>query len=1759
MKKVFFLILAFSLLGQIYAQKSLPDYFRIADERILTGRIALPERMQAQMKTLQDFEERTYDTPCDSPTKTDLSNGGQFRVPNFQVPKTESLVLKNDLLIWSEGDVTIDGSILGEMIRNSNRNGQNLSVGSGGTIFVRGAIALSDGGNGLDAAEVPNNPALLLSHLGAATLLRAFGKTGSWQGGGGGSLLLFAKKIVFEGKTRVGNGGRGFGSGSGGRGGNLAVLTDIFQKTTISADFFAGNGGDGGSEAGLGCGNGGDGGDAFLSCSEGTNGANNSGSGNVTGGDGGDGGAGIPFANNVLSNGCNGGHGGSGTSTNGNGTGGKGGNGGTGGSVLPDLLGGPGGSGNNGGNGNGGNGGIGTGGNGGDGGNGGAESYSGGTAGAGGNGTGGDGTNGGNGIGGDGGKGGLGGNALINGVFAGNGGQGGQGGSGYGGNSIGNVGIGGDGIGGNGGDGGNGGSGGIFPTYGGNGWLAGHGIGGNGLIGGNGFGGNSGNGGLSGGAADPANYGGCTSPGGNGTGGNSNNPCAFSETGGIGTGGICGTSTHVSPLVCWGAPACQGQSNNGQNLGACNGGLSVTNITNTTAVVSWANCGATEYELQYRPAGSNTWISLNITTQSQTLTNLIAGTGYDYQIQAFCAGIWTGFGPIANFTTSADDTDADGVTTAQGDCDDNDPAVYPGAPEACDGLDNDCDGLTDEGPSLWQNTIGGSGNEFFGLTKPTADGGYIVGGSSNSNISGDKTEDSRGAGDYWVLKLDATGDIVWQKTFGGNAAETLSDLSQTADGGYIVAGHSASPISGDKTEDNSGDADFWVIKLDATGNIEWQNTIGGSGGEGTPKISPTTDGGYILAGTSNSNISGDKTEDGLGADDIWVLKLDASGNILWQNTIGGSLTEVPRSIEQTPDGGYVIGSQSGSNTSGDKTEDSHGGLDYWLLKLDAAGDIVWQNTIGGNADDYLEPGQQTADGGYILCGWSFSGISGDKTEAGLGSWDFWVVKTDGSGNIVWQNTIGGSGADYATSIQQTADGGYIVAGYSDSGISGDKTEAGPGGGDNWLLKLGASGNIISQKTFGGTGYDSPTSARPTADGGYVAGGISNSNTSGDKTEDGLGGFDFWIQKFAPEGTLLPAEALDFDGTDDQVTLAPLPVSPDFTLEYWLYAKTPDDDYDRITSVVGDVFETAKSGGSEIRMLTYPDGWQVVTSVPVDEWAHLAFVKEGTSVKVYQNASLVYTGTTSLAGLPSQWYLGARWVGNDGAAGIEAANMALDELRIWGTALSQTQIQNRMNCELTGAQPFLVAYYNMNQGIAGGNNPTETVLTDSSPNEADGALANFALNCTMSNWVAPAAGLDGPCSTGTVFSGTILWEQDSTSGVQNATVNLTGTATGNDQSDIGGYYEISIPPTTGNFTLKPTKNTNKLNGLTSADVTAIQQHVTYTKLLQAPFKRIAADVNKSNSITTFDATLINQVLQGNPQANAIFNTSWRFVPAAYTFPNPNVPWGFPEQIVLTGVSGIVSGQNFKGIKVGDVATTWANPANFGAGEPLVFRVQDRILQAGAEVVAEFRADQLDDLNSFQFALYFDAEQLQLVEIEPLTGLPLNMEDFGTFNLAEGEIRVVWAQATSLMLSEAAPVFRLRFKALESGARLSEVLQLNEEALPGYCYNSAYAESGVELQYSASTAVNQASADTALWLDNRPNPFVDITTLRFMLPEAGEAELRITDAVGRLLFSRKKFYAAGLQIETLHLKGANGVLFAELVTERGRVMRKMSAVR
>jgi hypothetical protein len=278
--------------------------------------------------------------------------------------------------------------------------------------------------------------------------------------------------------------------------------------------------------------------------------------------------------------------------------------------------------------------------------------------------------------------------------------------------------------------------------------------------------------------------------------------------------------------------------------------------------------------------------------------------------------------------------------------------------------------------------------------------------------------------------------IDWQKSLGGSATDDATSIQQTTDGGYIVAGFSYS-TDGDVTGHHGG-SDYWIVKLDVTANLQWQKSFGGLSEDYPYSIQQTTDGGYIVAGYSSST-DGDVTGNH-GGGDCWVVKLDATGNLQWQRLLGGSEYDFANSIQQTTDGGYIVAGGSAS-ADGDVTG-NHGGEDYWVVKLDATGNLLWQKSFGGSDDEEAWSIQQTTDGGYIVAGSSYS-TDGDVT-GNHGGEDYWIVKLYATGNLQWQKSLGGSGDEDAWSIQQTTDDGYIVAGESFS-INGDVTGNHDGG------------------------------------------------------------------------------------------------------------------------------------------------------------------------------------------------------------------------------------------------------------------------------------------------------------------------------------------------------------------------------------------------------------------------------------------------------------------------------------------------------------------------------------------------------------------------------------------------------------------------------------------------------------------------------------------------------------------------------------------
>ena len=440
----------------------------------------------------------------------------------------------------------------------------------------------------------------------------------------------------------------------------------------------------------------------------------------------------------------------------------------------------------------------------------------------------------------------------------------------------------------------------------------------------------------------------------------------------------------------------------------------------------------------------------------------------------------------------------------------------------------------------WQNTVGGIGHDYLNAIAYTSDGGVIAGGYSESDMNSDKSEDNIGRDDYWIVKFDDTGAIEWDNTIGGAGYDRLYALEETPDGGFILGGTSPSPGGfGDKSESSLGGNDYWVVKINASGVVEWDNTIGGTGNDDLFCVQPTSDGGYILAGTTESGIGGDKTENKVGNSDYWVVKLDATGDIVWQNDIGGLLYETLYSAYETLDGGYILAGISTSGIGGDKSEPHFGGYDYWIVKLNALGNIVWEKTFGSLGNDQAYSAIPTVDGGSIVIGLSDGGLTGNKTEATNGFQDFWLIKLDNDGSITWQNSIGGTGAEnlFVNAGVQEPNGNYLIGGYSQSGIGGDVTETNAGSWDYWVIRLNPSGSIIWQSVIGGASGDFANAIDYAPDGGFVVAGHSYSNISGEKTENTNGDADYWVVRY--EGGCIPATEIcnaiddDCDGTADE--------------------------------------------------------------------------------------------------------------------------------------------------------------------------------------------------------------------------------------------------------------------------------------------------------------------------------------------------------------------------------------------------------------------------------------------------------------------------------------------------------------------------------------------------------------------------------------------------------------------------------------------------
>jgi hypothetical protein len=352
----------------------------------------------------------------------------------------------------------------------------------------------------------------------------------------------------------------------------------------------------------------------------------------------------------------------------------------------------------------------------------------------------------------------------------------------------------------------------------------------------------------------------------------------------------------------------------------------------------------------------------------------------------------------------------------------------------------------------WWRTYGGTSYDAGHSVQQTSDSGYVIAGMTRSF--------GAGASDVYLVKINAQGDTLWTRTYGGTDPDAGYSVQQTPDGGYIVAGETYSF--------GAGFCDLYLIKTDAQGDTLWTRTYGGTGPDYCNSVKQTSDGGYIIAGETYSF--------GAGGLDVYLVKTDVLGNTVWTRTYGGVYDDWGFSVQQSSGGGYVIagGTESFSGMDGD----------VYLIMTDAQGDTLWTRTYGGVCDDWGYCIQQTSDSGFIVTGYTMSFGAGTPDYPNV-----YLIRANAQGDTLWTRTYGGPEDDYGYSVQQTPDTGYIIAGQSWS--------TGAGLYNVYLVKTSAQGDMLWSRTYGGADLEYGHSVQRTSDGGYVIAGLTRSFGAGD--------------------------------------------------------------------------------------------------------------------------------------------------------------------------------------------------------------------------------------------------------------------------------------------------------------------------------------------------------------------------------------------------------------------------------------------------------------------------------------------------------------------------------------------------------------------------------------------------------------------------------------------------------------------------------------
>jgi hypothetical protein len=378
-------------------------------------------------------------------------------------------------------------------------------------------------------------------------------------------------------------------------------------------------------------------------------------------------------------------------------------------------------------------------------------------------------------------------------------------------------------------------------------------------------------------------------------------------------------------------------------------------------------------------------------------------------------------------------------------------------------------GASSSSPVTWVELYGGALDDKAAAIVQTGDGGYAIAGTTYSF--------GVGSADFWLIKLDASGNVEWNQTYGGLKSDVAVAMVQTSDGGYALAGETYSS--------GAGESDFWLVKVDSSGKLQWNKTYGEQTTDKATSVIQTSDGGYALVGYS--------IENGTSKDALFV-KTDSSGNMQWNRTYGGPGGDRAYSVVQTSDGGYAL-TGSTSSFSDDRQ------FDFWLVKTNSNGNVVWNKTYTEQKTDSAQSVIQTSDGGYTLAGFA--------TQAIIDASDVWVINVDSNGNPKWNVTWAPREPTMTNSVIQTSDGGYAVSGWTSSlkGFAGLSSYM-------FLIKVDVNGNMQWNSTYEGLGDNNALFVVQTDDGGYAMAGTTRST-------DEEAHYDIWFAKVDASGEIIP--------------------------------------------------------------------------------------------------------------------------------------------------------------------------------------------------------------------------------------------------------------------------------------------------------------------------------------------------------------------------------------------------------------------------------------------------------------------------------------------------------------------------------------------------------------------------------------------------------------------------------------------------------------